>query len=123
MTGVHVDNVREFLHEIQQTGSLTDSATGTSLKMDIYDRLDDIQKTALDRIVHGEFRKAKQHKVPYVTMARIHKILLQDPTFPPMSRMTVRHVLHCHGYKLMATDSDRNVLLLEKSEILHWRRR
>ena len=124
MTGVSLENVRSFLRELTLTGRLVDNTGLKQQRMDAVDKLDDFSREALDKLVHQQFRKAAtETNQPAVSIKTLHQAVLQDGTIPPMCRTTLRKMLHALGYRFMSLESDRNVMLIDKSEIVWWRKR
>ncbi len=93
-------------------------------KKDVMEKLDRFDRDALERLVHQAFRDvAADVEAPYLTLAGLHKKLVSDPSLPQMSVETLRKVLHCLGYRHVLSEVNRNIVLLERDEIVEWRKR
>ncbi len=124
LTGVHKLSVQAFVNEIRVTGTLTDGSSGVKQCLNITDKLDNVVLTAIDVLVHQEFRlvgKEKGH--PLVTVPNIHKRILEDSRIPRMSRDSLRRVLHFLGYKFVSTETNRDALMMNRQDLVAWRKR
>ncbi len=124
MLGIHVHKIREFVKEISLYGKLSSNKCLLKQKADMFEKLTSFQKCGIQRAVHEEFRLVKVHKMhPYVTIKRLHNKLKNDASMPKMSTSTLAKVLQLMGFKYQTLDESRNAMLLEKDEIVQWRKK
>ncbi len=124
LTGVSLCNVKSIIQEIEQFGCLSDNSSGTRQKKDVIDKMDTCARDMLDNLVHKLFRQAaSEARKPIVSLRSIHQEVVKDQSLPTMSRSSLRKVLLAIGYQFLSNETDRNVLLIEKSEIIWWRKR
>ncbi len=121
--GISTRAIYRILDELNVTGKLSNNAPVIKSRKDIMEKLDRFDKEAIERLVHQGFREVAQDiDTPYVTLSGLHKKLMDDPTLPRMSASTLQKVLHCLGYRHVTSGVDRNILLLERDDIVDWRK-
>lgn len=96
------------------------NATGTETKTETSGRkrvvLDDDTKNALRRTVHAFYFR---NELP--TLAKIHNALKADDSFPHVTIKVIRRTLHEMNFRF--AKRNRKSALIEKSEIVTWRRK
>ncbi len=123
LLGVPVVKLGEFIKEKHVHGGFKSNASQFRQKKDLFEKLTSFQKYGIQRHVHNEFKSVKADKMhPYVTINRLHLKLKDDDSIPKMSTSTLAKVLRLLGFRYQANDELRNSMLLEKDEIVDWRR-
>ncbi len=123
LLGIPLERLREFIKEKRVHGVFKNSASKFKQRKDFFEKLTSFQKYGIQRHIHNEFKNVKADKMhPYVTINRLHIKLKEDDSIPSMSTSTLAKVLRLLGFRYQANDELRNAMLLEKDEIVDWRR-
>nr|CAH7739220.1 unnamed protein product [Callosobruchus chinensis] len=114
MTGVPEWTVRRVVKEQNRIGAVDNPLFHLKGRKAI--KLDDDIKMALRRTVHSFFLK---NEIP--TLKAIHAKIQDNNIIPPMSTDTLRKTLH--GINFRYEKRSRRSILIEKPEIIAWRRK
>lgn len=114
ISGVSSSSVYRILREYRANHSLADPKKYPSRKK-INDAIDDFDRNAIRRIVHNFFF---HNELP--TVDKVLRVVNEDKDLPDFKRSTFYNLLKEMGFQYKKRG--RNSLLLEKEEIVVWRR-
>lgn len=113
MTGISKRSIYSILREYKDTHTIEEKGA-TKKKLNIIQKLDSFEKTAIRQKVHSFFMEGE---LP--TLDKIVQKIKEDETLPDLSKTSLRRVLRHLKFKFMKRS--RKSTLIERPEIVIWR--